>query len=118
MGEKEQPKRWRCLTSGCNPVLDEAAAAAHSTETGHRTAKWPKRSAAGKAKAKARNKSGYYDRYNVGAKSATARGFYNGGGGRVEQFDGRIGRDDYRDRHTANRDDEAMSEYEDGKHYR
>lgn len=74
MSADYQPNRWRCLTTGCNPVLNEVTAASHTTETGHRTAKWPVRSAAGKRKAKQRNRSGYYDKYNVGAKSAAARG--------------------------------------------
>lgn len=55
-------------------MLDEISAAAHTSDTGHRTAKWQVRSAAGKRKAKQRNRSGYYDRYNVGEKSAAARG--------------------------------------------
>lgn len=66
--------RWRCLTVGCNPVLDEAAAEQHHDKTGHRVAKWPVRSPEGKRRAKIRNRTGYYDRYNVGAKSAEARG--------------------------------------------
>lgn len=73
-GDRPQPDRWRCLKTGCNPVLDEAAAAAHSTDTGHRVARWPVRSPEGKRRARARNSGGYYDRYNVGAKSALARG--------------------------------------------
>lgn len=73
-GDRPQPKRWRCLSTGCNPVLNEATAAAHNKKTGHRVAKWPVRSAAGKRKAQQRNQNGYYDRYNVGAKSARARG--------------------------------------------
>lgn len=75
MAERPQPNRWRCLTAGCNPVLvGEAAASAHRDDLSHRVAKWPVRSKAGKRKAKARNRSGYYDRYNVGSKSAVARG--------------------------------------------
>ena len=75
MAEKNQHNRWRCLTTGCNPkLISQEAATAHATETGHRIAKWPIRSAAGKAKARARNRNGYYDQYNVGAKSAVARG--------------------------------------------
>lgn len=46
----------------------------HKAETGHRVAKWPVRSEKGKRKAVARNKSGYYNKYNVGSKSAFARG--------------------------------------------
>lgn len=67
-------ERYRCLTTGCNPVLyGESQAEEHATATGHRTAKWPVRSAAGKRKARARNRNGYYDKYNTGAKSYTAR---------------------------------------------
>jgi len=66
--------RYRCLVSGCNPVLrGSVQATEHSEETGHRTAKWPVRSAEGKARARLRNKTGYYDKYNVGAKSYGAR---------------------------------------------
>lgn len=73
--------RQRCLTVGCNPKLrDEAAATNHRKFTDHRTAAWPVRSAAGKRKAKARNRSGYYDRYNIGSKSAEARGLDTGSG--------------------------------------
>ena len=74
MSERPQPTRWRCLSTGCNPILNEATAVQHTADTAHRTAKWPVRSKAGKAKAKARNRSGYYDKYNVGEKSAVARG--------------------------------------------
>lgn len=84
MSERAQPNRWRCLAVGCNPKLDETKAAAHARESGHRVARWPVRSAAGKRKAKARNRSGYYDRYNVGAKSAEARGLVSSDHG----FDG------------------------------
>lgn len=70
--------RWRCLQTGCNPVLDETSAAQHREKSGHRVAKWPVRSAAGKAKARARNRNGYYDRYNVGAKAPAARGISRG----------------------------------------
>lgn len=73
-GERPQPGRWRCLQVGCNPRLNEATAADHRTTTGHRVAAWPVRSDAGKSRARARNKSGYYDKYNVGAKSARWRG--------------------------------------------
>lgn len=73
-GDREQPNRWRCLITGCNPVLHgEEAAQAHKEAFGHRVAKWPVRSAEGKAKARQRNKSGYYDKYNVGYKSARYR---------------------------------------------
>ena len=74
MSERAQPNRWRCLQVGCNPRLDAASASAHRTATGHRVARWPVRSADGQRKARQRNRSGYYDRYNVGAKSAEARG--------------------------------------------
>lgn len=72
-GDRPQPGRWRCLMVGCNPVLNETSAVTHSSDTGHRVAKWPVRSAEGKKKARARNKNGYYDRYNVGYKSAESR---------------------------------------------
>ena len=65
--------RMRCCVVGCNPILDEKLAAEHHEITGHRTAKWPVRSAAGKAKARLRNATGYYDKYNVGEKSREAR---------------------------------------------
>jgi len=75
MSERKQPNRQRCLAVGCNPKLKNAEAArAHKDETGHRTAAWPVRSAAGQAQARQRNRSGYYDKYNVGEKSAVARG--------------------------------------------
>lgn len=70
--------RWRCLTTGCNPRLDEASAVVHREAEGHRVATWPVRSKEGRRRARARNKSGYYDRYNVGAKSAEARGITPG----------------------------------------
>lgn len=74
MSERDQHNRWRCTVVGCNPVMKSLEATEkHRAETGHRTAKWPIRSAAGKAKARQRNKTGYYDKYNVGAKSAEAR---------------------------------------------
>lgn len=73
-GDRPQPKRWRCLALCCNPVLNEETAKAHKAETGHRVAKWPVRSAAGKAKARERNQTGYYDVYNVGYKDAEVRG--------------------------------------------
>lgn len=75
MAERDQHNRRRCLTPGCNPVLlGDEAAAAHAASTGHRTAKWPIRSAEGKRRAAVRNRTGYYDRYNTGAKSPEARG--------------------------------------------
>lgn len=40
-------ERWRCLVSGCNPVLNVDTAQAHKASTGHRVAKWPVRSAEG-----------------------------------------------------------------------
>lgn len=73
MSERAQPNRWRCLQAGCNPVLDAASATAHRTATGHRVARWPVRSPEGQRKARQRNRSGYYDRYNVGAKSRASR---------------------------------------------
>lgn len=85
MGERLQPKRWRCLSTGCNPVLDEESAKVHQFDTGHRVAKWPVRSAAGRRAAEKRNRTGYYDRYNVGAKSAEARGLTSGHGFDVER---------------------------------
>lgn len=40
--------RHRCLTVGCNPKLkNRAAAEQHKEQTGHRIARWPKRSAEG-----------------------------------------------------------------------
>lgn len=66
--------RMRCLTVGCNPVLDETTAAEHGQATGHRTAKWPVRSAAGEKKARKRNRSGYYAKYNTGYKNPYLRG--------------------------------------------
>ena len=65
--------RWRCLITGCNPILNATTAQEHKTETGHRVAKWPVRSAEGKRRAKARNRSGYYDKYNVGHKAPEER---------------------------------------------
>lgn len=66
--------RYRCLTTGCNPVLyGEEQAHEHKESTGHRTAKCPVRSAAGRRKERERQKNGYYDKYNVGAKSYGAR---------------------------------------------
>lgn len=59
---------------GCNPVmLSIESMESHQAETGHRTAKWPIRSAEGKRRAHVRNRSGYYDKYNVGEKSRSAR---------------------------------------------
>lgn len=77
-GDKPQPKRWRCLVTGCNPTLNESTAQAHKDETGHRVAKWPVRSKEGKRRARERNRNGYYDQYNVGALAHPRR---LGGGG-------------------------------------
>lgn len=74
MAETKQVNRWRCTVVGCNPVLMGQKAADDHASFGHRVAKWPIRSAAGKAKARERNRTGYYDQYNVGEKSAVARG--------------------------------------------
>jgi hypothetical protein len=66
--------RFRCLVTGCNPVLfGQTAATEHFQKLGHRTAKWPVRSAEGERRAQARNKSGYYDKYNVGPKARSVR---------------------------------------------
>lgn len=73
-GDRPQPDRWRCVVVGCNPKLDVTTAGEHYAATGHRVAKWPVRSADGKRRAAARNRGGYYDKYNVGVKSARARG--------------------------------------------
>lgn len=67
--KKDNSKRWRCLVAGCNPQLEEASAQAHSESTGHRVAKWPVRSQEGQKLERQRNKTGYYDKYNVGQKS-------------------------------------------------
>lgn len=81
MSERDQHNRWRCTVTDCNPVMRSIEAMErHRAETGHRTAKWPIRSAAGKAKARQRNRTGYYDKYNGGAKSAEARWLSHGGG--------------------------------------
>lgn len=46
--ELAQPGRFRCTTTGCNPVLFGSKAAwDHVKETGHAFAKWPVRSAEG-----------------------------------------------------------------------
>jgi len=86
MTERAQPNRWRCLATGCNPKLNEATAAEHKDATGHRVAKWPVRSAAGKAKARQRNRSGYYDKYNVGDKAYGERFGTFGEGDRAGSF--------------------------------
>lgn len=86
----------RCLSIGCNPILkNRPIAEQHAAQTGHRVAKWPVRSAEGKRRARHRNRTGYYDQYNVGAKSAEARGLT----GRREQ----------------GADFEAMAEWEDSR---
>lgn len=70
----DNTNRYRCCATGCNPIMfGEEQAHQHTTETGHRTAKWPVRSAEGKRKARIRNKTGYYDKYNVGEKSYIER---------------------------------------------
>lgn len=70
----ENKNRWRCLAVRCNPKLyGEFAARRHQAVTGHRVAKWPVRSAEGKRRERERNRTGYYDKYNVGAKHATVR---------------------------------------------
>lgn len=66
-------ERWRCCVTGCNPRLTGTTALQHKAETGHRVARWPVRSAEGKRRARERNRTGYYDKYNVGAKSRNAR---------------------------------------------
>lgn len=69
MESKDNSNRWRCLSVGCNPYLDgEDEANRHSEDSEHRVAKWPVRSKNGQAKADARNKSGYYDKYNTAKK--------------------------------------------------
>jgi hypothetical protein len=75
MAERDQHDRWRCTVVGCNPVLLSLEEVEwHKVETGgHRTAKWPIRSAEGKRRKKLRDRSGYYDKYNVGDKSREAR---------------------------------------------
>jgi hypothetical protein len=77
MAEKDQTNRWRCTVVGCNPVLiGNSAADSHSEASGHRIAKWPIRSKAGKKQAEVRSKTGYYDQYNVGSKSYENRGHH------------------------------------------
>ena len=77
--------RWRCLQVGCNPKLRAHNAHQHAEATGHRVAKWPVRSEAGKAKQRARNAAN--------PSPYSFRFFYE----------------------STGRDDEAMSEYEDAK---
>ncbi len=71
MAEKDQHNRYRCLETGCNPVMKadtpenaKKLGEAHTKATGHRTAKWAIRSPHGKAKARGRGRAGYYDKYN------------------------------------------------------
>ena len=71
--ENANAGRWRCLESGCNPVLDATTATSHREASGHRVAKWPVRSAEGQRRAKLRNQTGYYNKYNVGEKSYSTR---------------------------------------------
>lgn len=67
----DNSKRYRCLVSGCNPLLiDKDAADKHKGSTGHRVAKWPVRSTEGEKKAKERNKNGYYKKYNKNSRSS------------------------------------------------
>jgi hypothetical protein len=82
---RDSSERWRCLEVGCNPKLKKHNAQQHKGDTGHRVAKWPVRSAAGKAKQRERN------RLNPSPYSYRFRS------------------------EPTNRDDEAMSEYYDSK---
>ena len=84
-----QDKRWRCLVTGCNPILDEETAQQHKLSAGHRVAKWPVRSAEGKRRAKKRNRTGYYHRYNeaVAYADAVAAGIFRDDS-IVEDYDG------------------------------
>lgn len=82
MSERDQTNRWRCTVVGCNPVMKSLEEMeSHQAETGHRTAKWPIRSAEGKRRARTRNQTGYYDKYNVGAKAPEVRFDARGDGG-------------------------------------
>lgn len=73
---KAHTQRYRCTVVGCNPELrGERAASEHADTLGHRIAKWPVRSEEGKRRARARNRSGYYDRYNVGLKARGSSGY-------------------------------------------
>lgn len=66
----DNSKRFRCMVKGCNPKLfGEEAAQSHREEYGHKVYKWPERSTEGKRRAAERNRTGYYDKYNVGVKS-------------------------------------------------
>ena len=75
--EKANANRWRCMVTGCNPILEQDTAEEHNSTTGHKVAKWPVRSKAGHEAAKVRNQSGYYIKYNNGDKTLQAR--VNGG---------------------------------------
>lgn len=102
MAERKQPNRRRCLTAGCNPVMHgQEAADAHKAATGHRTAKWPVRSAEGRRRANIRNRTGYYDAYNTGAKSPEARGITPGVLGRYRSSLGRQAADEGWDDHKG-----------------
>lgn len=88
---KNNANRFRCTVVGCNPKLyGENAAEAHKKATGHRTAKWPVRSAEGERRARQRNKNGYYDKYNVGDKSAVARGLVPSSGAYLGLIESRL----------------------------
>lgn len=101
--------RWRCLLTGCNPPLTEDTAQEHREATGHRVAKWPVRSAEGKRRAKVRNRTGYYDKYNVGAKSFAARGLGGFGGDLVTGEYHREGDDSF----TLSPEDMSLDEMSD-----
>lgn len=78
-------QRYRCTVVGCNPELyGEAAEAQHHHETGHRTAKWPVRSAEGKRRERKRNRSGYHRRYQRGVLGRWSGGFEGDGFGSAE----------------------------------
>jgi hypothetical protein len=89
MPKPPQDKRWRCMVTGCNPILDEETAQQHRLGTGHRVAKWPVRSAEGKRRARKRNRTGYYRPYNEAAAYADAvvAGRFRDGS-IVEDYDG------------------------------
>lgn len=71
---KAHAQRYRCTVAGCNPELyGERAAESHRALSGHRTAKWPVRSAEGQRRARQRNRSGYYNKYNTGEKARHPR---------------------------------------------
>lgn len=59
MTDPIQANRWRCLATGCNPVMfGETSADRHRQETGHAVAKWPVRSTAGQEVPRFRNETG------------------------------------------------------------